>query len=107
MDDGSFRQEPGAGAVGAVRGRTVKVGTLAFVTGGESAGVTIPPEVASIASNSNPGRTPVFVAIDGIVAGVLERIEIWSPSRYEAGHTETVMGLENIKRSLNQGTPGS
>ena len=72
VDDGSFRQEPGAGAVGAVRGRTVKVGTLAFVTGGESAGVTVPPEVASIASNSNPGRTPVFVAIDGIVAGVLE-----------------------------------
>ena len=72
VDDGSFRQEPGAGAVGAVRGRTVKVGTLAFVTGGESAGVAVPPEVASIASNSNPGRTPVFVAIDGIVAGVLE-----------------------------------
>ncbi|MBB85220.1 MAG: division/cell wall cluster transcriptional repressor MraZ [Myxococcota bacterium] len=42
-----------------------------------------------------------------IVAGVLERIEIWSPSRYESGLTETVMGLEDIKRSLNQGTSGS
>ena len=42
-----------------------------------------------------------------IVAGVLERIEIWSPSRYESGLAETVMGLEDIKRSLNQGTSGS
>ena len=42
-----------------------------------------------------------------IVAGVLERIEIWSPSRYESGLTETVMGLEDIKRSLNQGSSGS
>ena len=55
-----------------MRGRTVKVGTLAFVTGGEGAGVAVPPEVAAVASASNPGRTPVFVAIDGTVAGVLE-----------------------------------
>ena len=44
---------------------------------------------------------------DVSVAGVLERIEIWSPSRYEAGQTETVMGLEDIKRTLNQGNSGS
>ncbi len=42
-----------------------------------------------------------------IVAGVLERIEIWSPSRYESGQSETVMSLEDIKRSLNKGTSGS
>ncbi len=38
-----------------------------------------------------------------IVAGVLERIEIWSPSRFEQGQTTTVHGLEDIKRSINQG----
>ena len=38
-----------------------------------------------------------------IVAGVLERIEIWSPSRFEEGQTTTVYGLEDIKRSVNQG----
>ncbi len=38
-----------------------------------------------------------------IVAGVLERVEIWAPSRFEAGHSETVTGLEEIKRSVDQG----
>ena len=37
-----------------------------------------------------------------IVAGVLERIEIWSPTRFEQGLTSTVHGLEDIKRSVNQ-----
>ena len=35
-----------------------------------------------------------------IVAGVLERIEIWSPSRFEEGQATTVYGLEDIKRSV-------
>lgn len=38
-----------------------------------------------------------------IVAGVLERIEIWSPARFEEGHTHTVHGLEDIKRSVIPG----
>ena len=38
-----------------------------------------------------------------IVAGVLERIELWSPSRFEEGQAMTVHGLEDIKRSVNQG----
>jgi len=38
-----------------------------------------------------------------IVAGVLERVEIWAPSRFEAGQAETVIGLEEIKRSVDQG----
>ena len=35
-----------------------------------------------------------------IVAGVLERIEIWSPQRFEEGQSSTVHGLEDIKRSV-------
>ncbi len=38
-----------------------------------------------------------------IVAGVLERVEIWTPSRFEAGQSETVIGLEEIKRTVDQG----
>lgn len=38
-----------------------------------------------------------------IVAGVLERVEIWAPSRFEAGQSETVIGLEEIKRTVDQG----
>ncbi len=38
-----------------------------------------------------------------IVAGVLERVEIWSPSRFEESHTSTVYGLDDIQRSVDSG----
>ena len=38
-----------------------------------------------------------------IVAGVLERIEIWSPSRYEESQATTVHELEDIQRSVDTG----
>ncbi len=36
-----------------------------------------------------------------VVAGVLERVEIWSPSRFEESHGATVCGLEDIQRSVD------
>jgi len=36
-----------------------------------------------------------------VVAGVLERIEIWSPSRFEESQSTTMGGLEDIQRSVN------
>lgn len=36
-----------------------------------------------------------------VVAGVLERVEIWNPSRYEESRTSTVYGLEGIQRSVH------
>jgi MraZ protein len=38
-----------------------------------------------------------------IVAGVLERVELWNPSRFEESQTTTVHGLEEIQRSVDQG----
>ena len=38
-----------------------------------------------------------------IVAGVLERVEIWSPSRFEESQSTTVYGLEDIQRAVDQG----
>ena len=35
-----------------------------------------------------------------IIAGVLERVEIWSPSRFEESRNTTVHGLEDIQRSV-------
>jgi len=38
-----------------------------------------------------------------IIAGVLERVELWNPSRFEESQTTTVHGLEEIQRSVDQG----
>jgi MraZ protein len=36
-----------------------------------------------------------------IVAGAFERIEIWSPTRFEESHAATVLGLDDIQRSVD------
>jgi len=36
-----------------------------------------------------------------VIAGVLERVEIWSPSRFEESRNMTVHGLEDIQRSVD------
>ncbi len=37
-----------------------------------------------------------------IVAGVLERVEIWSPAKFEASQSETLHDLEVIQRTVDQ-----
>ena len=37
-----------------------------------------------------------------IVAGVLERVEIWSPAKFEASRAETMHGLDDIQRIVDQ-----
>ena len=37
-----------------------------------------------------------------IVAGVLECVEIWSPARFEASQAETMHGLDDIQRTVDQ-----
>jgi MraZ protein len=37
-----------------------------------------------------------------IVAGVLERVEIWSPSRFEESQASTIHGLDDIQRTVDQ-----
>jgi MraZ protein len=37
-----------------------------------------------------------------IIAGAFERIEIWSPPRFEESHASTVQGLDDIQRSVDQ-----
>lgn len=59
---------PGAGAAGTVDGRTVLVGTLAYLSG---RGVAIHALEAAVAEMAAAGRTPVAVAIDGQAAGAV------------------------------------
>lgn len=39
-----------------------------------------------------------------IVAGVLERVEIWSPERFEESQAATIHGLDDIQRTVDQPT---
>ena len=81
--DETFRQTPGKGAVGVVDGVSVAVGTRAFcesfaniaspskqtkVSGSDSFAAKALRDVADVAAR----KTPVFVAFDGTLVGVLE-----------------------------------
>ena len=66
VDEGTFKQEPGAGASAIVNRKRVSVGTKFYVQGNEN----VPAELVN--KQDNPGRTPVYVGIDGKIVGVLE-----------------------------------
>ena len=80
VEEDSFRQEPGSGAAATVSGKRVAVGTKNFVMGGGGGGgggggaatTVLSPELAAATAETHPGRTPVYVAFDGVVVGVME-----------------------------------
>jgi len=37
-----------------------------------------------------------------ILAGVLDRVEIWSPARFEENQAATIVNLDDIQRSVDQ-----
>ena len=63
------RQTPGSGATAVVDGKTVAVGTRAFAA---TSSAPLPADVQRAMDAVSPGRTPVFVSVDGAVVGVME-----------------------------------
>ena len=51
-----------------------------------------------------PGFLREHASLDSkvIVAGVLERIEIWSPAKFEASQADTMHELDTIQRTVDQ-----
>jgi MraZ protein len=51
-----------------------------------------------------PGFLRDHAGLDGkvIVAGVLERVEIWSPAKFEASQADTMHELDQIQRTVDQ-----
>ena len=68
-EEGSFEQTPGSGATAVVDGKTVAVGTRAFAA---TSSAPLPADVQRAMDAVSPGRTPVFVSVDGAVVGVME-----------------------------------
>jgi heavy metal translocating P-type ATPase len=64
----AVEETPGAGLAGAVQGRAVRLGTLAYVANATSAGEW-PERIARLAAQE--GQSGVFVAVDGRIAGAL------------------------------------
>jgi Cu+-exporting ATPase len=64
----SFASEPGAGVEGLIAGRSVRVGTAAWLA---RVGVATDSLEADAERLADDGRTPSFVAIDGALAGLV------------------------------------
>lgn len=95
VEEGTFKQEPGAGASAVVDKKMISVGTRAFVQGDER---SLPSELLS--GVDNPGRTPVYVGIDGKIVGVLE---MQDEIRKDAAETIQRLRDKNIQTIMISG----
>ncbi|HEY0487357.1 MAG TPA: heavy metal translocating P-type ATPase [Mycobacteriales bacterium] len=86
---GDFGNAEGRGVSGAVDGHTVQVGRRNWV-----AGEAVPPELApAVHDAESAGRTPVWVAWDGKVRGVLVVADTVKPTSAEAVARFRALGL--------------
>jgi Cu+-exporting ATPase len=76
-----FRAVPGQGVAGAVDGRTVLLGTSAFLA---AQGVDAGPLLARAEAHREEGATAVLVAVDGALAGLLVAEDPVKPGAAEA-----------------------
>jgi Cu+-exporting ATPase len=91
-----FESHTGRGVGGRVEGRAVAVGNLAML---EESGVS-PGEFATTAERvAGEGLTPVYVVVDGRVAGVVAVADAIRPTSSEAVATLRDLGLESVMLS--------
>jgi Cu+-exporting ATPase len=76
-----FLMEPGAGVAGMVDGRAVRVGTRAWMARADVDASTLEPEAEQLAAR---GHTPSFVAVDGVLAGLVAVADRPAPEARQA-----------------------
>ncbi|HET9552106.1 MAG TPA: HAD-IC family P-type ATPase, partial [Anaeromyxobacteraceae bacterium] len=89
----AFASVTGRGARGQVGGREVLVGNAALL---EEAGVAMAPLEARAAALAGEGRTTVFAAVDGALAGLVAVADRLRPTSREAVARLRRMGLEVV-----------
>lgn len=94
VDEGTFKQQPGAGASAVVNKKLISVGTTSYIQGVD----TVPTELVN--AFDNPGRTPVYVGIDGKIVGVLE---MQDEIRKDAEETIRRLHAKNIQTIMISG----
>ena len=87
----SFRSIPGQGVVATVSGREVAVGTPTLLTGLGVDATTLEADALRLAGD---GKTPMFVAIDGGLAGLIAVADTVKASSAEAIAQMKAMGLD-------------
>jgi len=91
-------ESPGQGIAGRVDGHAVRVGTRAYV---EAEGVSVPADLAEFAATAvADGLSPVFVAVDGRVAGVAG---IGDPLRPDARRTIEALRVRGVRVRILSG----
>ena len=85
-----FVAVPGQGVRGVIGGRTVLVGNRALLAGAD---VDIEPLRATAADRAAAGATPMFVAVDGRLAGVIGVADPVKPESIEAIAQLRALGL--------------
>jgi Cu+-exporting ATPase len=92
LDEASeFRSEPGAGIEARVRGCVVRVGTAAWLA---AAGVSTDHLSSEAEFRSVRGETPLYVAIDGVLAGLLTVADRPTKEAADVVGTLRSMGIE-------------
>ncbi|MEY4508655.1 MAG: hypothetical protein RLZZ450_777, partial [Pseudomonadota bacterium] len=87
----SFVSTAGHGVEAVVEGRTVRIGTRAFLA---AADVDASPLEAEAETLANLGRTPSFVAVDGALVGLVAVADEVHPDARQVVSTLMKMGLE-------------
>jgi high-affinity K+ transport system ATPase subunit B len=111
-ESGTFRQEPGSGAVAVVSGHKVSVGTLEWVQrhGAQlgQAAEQVLSNSTTTSSSSSPnepltGHTQVYVGVDGMVVGLVDVADVIRP---DARSTVRELHEQGIKTIMLSGAHG-
>jgi Cu2+-exporting ATPase len=111
-ESGTFRQEPGSGAVAVVSGHKVSVGTLEWV---QRHGAQLAPAAEQVLSNSTSssspnepltGHTQVYVGVDGMVVGLVDVADVIRPDARSTVQELHAQGIKTIMLSGEHGWSG-
>ena len=89
----SFESVTGMGAVGVVRGRRVVVGSRSFL---EQQGIDAAPLLPNAEVRHREGQTVVFVALDGVIAGIMGVVDPIRDTTHDALRLLSAQGIEFV-----------